>query len=47
MGLEVVLDAHYDTVEALSISHSFDGFTVLIADSSSFPLTNQKGLEIR
>jgi hypothetical protein len=47
MGLEVVLDAHSDVVEALSITRDFEGFTGLITDSGSFPLTFQKGFEIR
>jgi hypothetical protein len=47
MGLEVVLDAHSDKVESLSISRDFEGFTGLITDSGSFPLTFHKGFEIR
>ena len=47
MGLEVILDAHSNLVESFSVSRDFEGFTGLITDSSSFPLTNQRGFEIR
>jgi hypothetical protein len=47
MGLRVVLDAHSDVVESLSISRDFEGFTGLVTDPGSFPLTKLKGFEIR
>jgi len=47
MGLEVVLDAHTDVVESFSIGRDFEGFTGLISESDSFPLTNIKGFEIK
>jgi hypothetical protein len=47
MGLEVLLDAHSNVVEALSISRDFEGLTGLITDSESFPLMVQGGMEIR
>jgi len=47
MGLEVVLDAHSDTVESFSISRDFEGFTVFVMDPGSFPLSNLKGFEVK
>ena len=46
MGLKVVLDAHSDVVESLSISRDFEGFTGLVTDPGSFPLTKLKGFEM-
>jgi hypothetical protein len=47
MGLEIVLDAHSDVVESFSINSDFEGFTGLITDPGSFPLTNLKGFEVK
>jgi len=47
MGLKVVLDAHSDVLESLSISSDFEGFTGLVTNPESFPLTDIKGFEIR
>ena len=47
MGLEIVLDAHSDVVESFSIGSDFEGFTGLITDPGSFPLTNLKGFEVK
>jgi len=47
MGLKVVLDAHSNVLESLSISRDFEGFTGLVTNPGSFPLTELKGFEIR
>jgi len=47
MGLKVVLDAHSDVIESLSVSRDFEGFTGLVTNPGSFPLTVLKGFEIR
>ena len=47
MGLKVVLDAHSNVLESLSISRDFEGFTGLVTNPESFPLTDIKGFEIR
>ena len=47
MGLEVVLDAHSNLFESFSVGRDFEGFTGLITEPGSFPLTNQRGFEIR
>ena len=47
MGLVVILDAHSDAVESLSISSDFEGFKGLITDSGSYPLTNLGGFAIK
>ena len=46
MGLEVVLDAHSNIVESLSVSSDFEGLTGLITDSWSFPLSDLRGFHI-
>jgi hypothetical protein len=47
MGLQVFLDAHSDIIESLSVSRDFEGFTGLVTNPGSFPLTEIKGFEIR
>ena len=47
MGLEVILDAHSNMVESISISNDIEGFTALITDPGDFPLTNLRGFNIR
>jgi hypothetical protein len=46
-GLMVYLDAHTDLIEALSITSDIAGFNTLIAPRSDFPLTFQKGFEVK
>jgi hypothetical protein len=43
----VYLDAHTDLVEGLSITSDIAGFNTLIAPSGDFPLTFQKGFEVK
>jgi hypothetical protein len=47
LGLTVYLDAHTDLVEGLSITSDIAGFNTLIAPSGDFPLTFQKGFEVK
>jgi hypothetical protein len=47
LGLTVYLDAHTDLVESLSINSDIAGFNALIAPTSDFPLTFQKGFEVK
>ena len=47
MGLEVIIDAHSDTVESISVNSNYEGFTVLVTDPSNFLLTNLRGFEVR
>ena len=47
MGLQLILDAHSDVVESFSVSRDFEGFTGLITDPGSFPLTDMRGFEVR
>ena len=47
LGLTVYLDAHTDLVEALSINTDIAGFNAVIAPTSDFPLTSQKGFEVK
>lgn len=44
MGLEVMLDAHTDLLEAFSIDTDYDSFTALVTPPGDFPLTYQSGL---
>ena len=46
-GLTLYLDAHTDKIEAMSIPSDIQGFTTLIAPRTDFPLTFQKGFEVR
>jgi amiloride-sensitive sodium channel len=46
-GLTVYLDAHTDKIESMSISSDIQGFSALIAPRTDFPLTFQKGFEVR
>ena len=46
MGLKLVLDAHTDIVESISISQDFEGFTGLITEPGNFPLANLRGFEV-
>ena len=47
LGLQVFLDAHSDVVESFSVSRDFEGFTGLVTDPGSFPLSNLKGFEVK
>ena len=47
LGLTVYLDAHTDLIESLSISSDIGGFNTLIAPTTDFPLTFQKGFEVK
>ena len=47
MGLQLILDAHSDVLESFSVSRDFEGFTGLITDPGSFPLTDMRGFEVR
>ena len=47
MGLTVMLDAHNDLVEALSIDSDYEGFTVTITNPGEFPLTFQNGFKVK
>ena len=46
-GLTLYLDAHTDRIEAMSITSDIQGFNALIAPRTDFPLTFQKGFEVR
>jgi hypothetical protein len=47
MGLKVILDAHSDTIESLSVTQNFEGFTGTITDPGSFILRNLGGFDIK
>jgi hypothetical protein len=47
MGLRVILDAHSDSVESLSVRSDFEGFVAMISEPGSFPLTDLRGFEVR
>ena len=47
MGLKLVLDAHSNIVESVSISQDFEGFTGLITEPGNFPLANLRGFEVK
>jgi hypothetical protein len=47
LGLTVVLDAHNDKLEPLSVSSDFNGFTGVISYPGEFPLTSFKGFNIK
>ena len=47
LGLEVVLDAHSNLLESFSVSQDFEGFTGLINEPDSFPLSKQRGFQIK
>jgi hypothetical protein len=46
-GLMVYLDAHTDLLEALSIDSDIGGFNALISPRTDFPLTFQRGFEVK
>jgi hypothetical protein len=47
MGLSVILDAHSDSIESLSVMRNYEGFTGVITDPGSFILNNLGGFEIK
>ena len=47
MGLQLILDAHSDSVESVSVASEFEGFTGLITNSESFPLTGLSGFGVK
>jgi hypothetical protein len=47
MGLRVILDAHSDAIESLSVTQNYEGFTGIITDPGSFILNNLGGFEIK
>ena len=46
-GLCVMLDPHTDLLAEFSISSDFKGFTAAVIPQSDFPLTSQRGFEIK
>ena len=44
-GLTVILDAHNDLVEALSVVTDYEGFIVSVTSPGEFPLTFQNGFK--
>lgn len=47
LGLSVLLDLHTERAEPLSFNSDFSGFTVVIGNYHEYPLTFQKGIQIR
>ncbi len=47
MGLQLILDAHTDALEAFSVRNVFQGFTVLITNPGSYLLTDLKGFQVK
>ena len=44
-GLTVILDAHNDLVEALSVDTDYEGFIASVTSPGEFPLTFQNGFK--
>ena len=47
MGLQLILDAHSDVLEAYSVRSDYQGFTGLITNPGSYLLTDLKGFQVR
>ena len=46
-GLRLVLDAHSNLISSGTMFDNFKGFTTLVGDASSFPLTRMSGLVLK
>ncbi len=46
-GLTVLLDAHSDKAATYSVGADYKGFTAIVHEQNSFPLTLQKGIRIQ
>ena len=46
-GLTVILDAHNDLIEALSVDTDYEGFIASVTSPGEFPLTFQNGFKGR
>jgi hypothetical protein len=47
MGLTVTLDAHTDLLTEFSVRNDFKGFKAMVAPKLDFPLTYNKGFDVR
>ena len=46
-GLRLVIDAHSNLISSGTMFDNFKGFTTLVGDASSFPLTRMSGLVLK